>query len=288
MNSIFASPNHISGPFHSYDGVPINSLGNNLMHMLFVYNVACLKKINFCIPKNTHLENLFNLSSYIRPIPEDAICLLKEEYGGNIDEYLLKDLKNVYKFKRLLKEPIQLPENFWVEGWFQALSLMPSEENFNKLIFKQEIQKEYDKNFKFLEIEDNISLHYRGSDFKNHAIGWGDMRLPFEYYKLCLESAKDLGIKRVNVFSDQKELILENLKLFKNDFEFYFISNNSYMDWYCLYKSKNLISSNSTFCWSAGLYNKNYIFQPRKFLLKNNEKDVLFPSDVYYNNSIVI
>jgi hypothetical protein len=289
MNNIFASPSHISGPFHTYEGVKISSLGNNLMHFFFIYNLACTKNLNLFLPISTHLENLLDITHLIKPLPSDAVCVFKEEFGGTIDEYFLKDLKNIHKSNRLLKEQnLPLPLNFWVEGWYCANSLMPSQENINKLNFQKNIIEEYEANFKFLEKENHISLHYRGTDFKTHPIGWGDMRLPFRYYKQCLNEAKAKGIKVINVFSDKKDEIIENLKEFKNDFEFYFISNTCYMDWYCLFKSKNLISSNSTFCWSAGLYNKDIVFQPKKFLLYNVDRNVLFPTDVYYNKSIVI
>jgi hypothetical protein len=289
MNNIFASPGHISSRAHTYDGVQITSLGNHVMHFFFIYNLACTKNFNLFLPIHTHLENLFDIAHLIRPLPSDAVCVFKEEYGGSIDEYYLKDLKNVHKSNRLLKElNLPLPKNFWVEGWYYANSLMPTQENINKLKFQKSILKEYEANFKFLEQEDHISLHYRGSDFKNHQIGWGDMRLPFKYYRDCLNTAKAKGIKVVNIFSDKKDEIVENLKEFKNDFDFNFTSNTAYMDWFCLFKSKNLIASNSSFCWSAGLYNKDIVFQPKKFLLYNVDRNVLFPTDVYYNKSIVI
>jgi len=286
--SIFSSTNHISGPVHYRNGVKISSLGNNILHLLYILHFAKRKNIDFFVSRDTQLENIFDLSAFKKQIPADAVCLFAEEFGAEIDEFVEKDKRNNTNAYNLLNNNISLPENFWVEGWFYNYSLMPTYDIFKNLKIKQEMIDQFNKDFSFLEREDNLSLHYRGTDFQNHAIGWGDMRLPQKYFTDSLEYAKQFNFKTVNIFSDQKDTIIEYVKPFKSDFSFNLISNDCYMDWLCLHKSKCLIASNSSFCWTASLYNKKFLTQPKNYLLYNFDTDKSVPTDIYIKESKIL
>ena len=60
------------------------------------------------------------------------------------------------------------------------------------------------------------------------------------------------------------------------------ISVNVCIDWLILLKSKNLICSNSSFCYTAGWYSKEMVYQPDKFFTRYIKTDLHYPAFPYY------
>ena len=88
------------------------------------------------------------------------------------------------------------------------------------------------------------------------------------------------------LFSDEIDTLLEYLKDFKIDTRI--INNQSPIeDWLSLMLSKNIIQSNSSFCWTASLFNKNISFQPRHGYGYNDNFGPI-PYGFYMNNSIIV
>jgi hypothetical protein len=272
---------------------PNASFGNHMLHMMFTLNMSVKRDLNLKIATNTNLEELFDLSELKSDMPSDAFCFFAEAYGGDYSEYSAKDLANIIDSHRLLYDNnINLPNNFWVDGWFHNSSLFPAYSDFSKLKIKTSVLEEINIKYGHIFNDTHISLHYRGTDFANCAYGWGDVRLSAEYYLNSLNFIRTNKphIQAVNIFTEDKAFY-ENIGLFESTFptlKFNIISDEYYKDWLCLHLSKNIICSNSTFCLAAAAYNKNLIIQPKKFLLREKNTNISVPTNPFFSNSYII
>lgn len=272
---------------------PNASFGNHMLHMMFTLNLSVKRNLNLKIATNTNLEDIFDLSEYRDVMPPDAFCFFAEAYGGDYNEYSAKDLSNIFVSHRLLYDKnLELPNNFWVDGWFHNSALFPSYSDFCKLKVKPELIKEINSKYGHIFKNDHISLHYRGTDFVNCGYGWGDVRLSAEYY---IESLNFIiknkpYITNVNVFTEDKTFYetVEKFKPLFSSLTFTIFSDTYYADWLCLHLSKNIICSNSTFCLAAAAYNKDVVIQPKKFLLRERETNISVPTNPFFANSIII
>jgi hypothetical protein len=271
-----------------------SSFGNHLLHLFFCLNFSIKRNLNFKIPVNSNLDLLFNLSEYKETIPPDTVCVFREEYNiGDVNDHFNKDCSNlITSFKMLYEKKINLPDNFYVEGWFSHVSLFPSYSDFCKLKIHNNLKNEVIEKFSEVLKENSICMHYRGTDFGTY-YGWGDSRLPLNYYKKCLKHIIEnhKHIKNVFVFTDDNNF-QEKIKLLEKEFpNFIFkrISEQVHIDWLIMHLSKNIISSNSTFALTATAYNKNVSYQPSKFLLHNKENcDFSIPPNPFFIFSHII
>jgi hypothetical protein len=98
------------------------------------------------------------------------------------------------------------------------------------------------------------------------------------------------NIKNIFIFSEDTKQGLELVSFIKkiNDlFNVKFIQNEYNIDWTCLHLSKNIISSNSSFCLTACI-NKDIIYQPKKYQLRNTPLDGTYPSQPFFNHSYIL
>jgi len=270
------------------------SFGNHLMHLMFCLNFSIKRNLNLKITVNSNLDTLFDLSEYKDFNQQDAICIFNEEYDLNdANEHYRKDCKNLITcFRMLYENKINLPDFFYVKGWFPHVALFPSYSDFCKLKIRDDIKNKVISKFSKVLENDSICLHYRGTDFGNF-YGWGDCRLPIDYYNKCLKHVTDnyKHIKNVFVFTVDNDF-QEKIKILKNEFSnlsFNTISEEYYIDWTIMHLAKNIISSNSTFALTATAYNKTIVYQPNKFLLNNNENcDFSIPSNPFLTSSHII
>lgn len=282
MKTIFASKQHLLG--HG----PNQSFGNHMLHLFYVYNVSNTRKINLGIPCNSNLDTLLELDGFKKNYPNDIVCLFRESFGGGYEIFSKKENENMLNSLKIIKDDnLILPNNFYVEGWFWHEQLSPDSKIFENIKIKN-THIDFVKN-KYPEIflNDTIVLHYRGTDFRNHSIGWGNLSLPVSYYMDSIDVvSKHINIKNCVIVSDEPETILNSI----NHLPFNFIITNEeyYIDWLILHLSKNVICSNSSFCWTACLHNKDLTIQPKGFFMYNLDKNKTFPPNVYYKNSILV
>ena len=82
------------------------------------------------------------------------------------------------------------------------------------------------------------------------------------------------------------DTLLDYLKDF--NIKYRVINNQSTIeDWLSLMLSKNIIQSNSSFCWTASLFNKKISIQPRNGYGFNDNFGPI-PYGFYMNNSIIV
>jgi hypothetical protein len=272
---------------------PNASFGNHMLHMMFTLNMSVKRNLNLKIGTETNLEQIFDLSEYKSELPSDAHCYFAEDYGGGFHEYRQKDLANIINSLRLLyDENLALPNNFWVDGWFHNTALFPSYEDFCKLKIRQDVLQGVHNKYSHIFDDSHIALHYRGTDFANWPNNWGDVRLSAQYYIDSLHCVIKNAphITNVNVFTDDKAFF-QTVDQLRNTFPaltFNIIQDEYYIDWLCLHLSKNIICSNSTFCQTAAAYRKNVVVQPKKFILREKETDICFPTNPFFTNAFII
>lgn len=263
------------------------SFGNHLLHLFYIYNLSKKRGLKLNINCNSNLDNLLDLSSYkTNYIP--STCFFEERYGGQVDEYIEKDKYNLENLERFLTDSsVDFPDNFYMNGWFWYYNTSPDISIFNDIKIKPELIEYVKIKYPHILRDDCVTLHYRGTDFKSHTIGWGDIRLPIQYYKDSIDDiVKDRKIKKITVVSDDSQFILQNLKEY--NIEIIPSNENYFIDWLIIFLSKNLISSNSSFCWTAGLFNKDLIIQPKGFFLYSIDNNKIYPTNVYYKKSKII
>jgi hypothetical protein len=231
------------------------------------------------------LDELFNLDHFRNSSHLDPVLLYTEKYGGSIDEHVQKEIENNNFFSELLAGNIETPESFYMKGWFWNSVFLPEEDIFKDIQIKEELLNILEKNHGYLKDPSTLVVHYRGTDFLNHSIGWGDLRLKSEYYEKCISdffSSNKVG-KIVIISDEHPDFLVDLCERYSNDV--ISTANDYLIDWLILLRSKNLVCSNSSFCYTAGWYSKNIVYQPDRFFTRYIRKDLSYPTFPYYKNT---
>lgn len=271
---------------------PNKSFGNHLSHLMFCYNFSKKRGYQLHINCESSLDKVFNLQSFKSKINESFINYFSESYSQSIAKLQELDRSNLDICLKILNDSsLDIPSNIYFSGWFYNTPLYPDESFFEDIKINEEVQKYIYKNLNKIFDENAICVHYRGTDFNGH-LGY-DLRLPFSYYEKCILHMREYhkNIKKVFVFSEDKNEannLINFLKLVNSELSFEFIQNEYFIDWSCLHFSKNIISSNSSFCLTACVGKKNIIYQPDKYQLRNTPLNGCYPSEPFFKNSYVL
>ena len=277
-----------------------NFLGNKLLHIFFVINAAHEKNMEPILPKKTIISQLFDINDeylydfnheYIKNyILKNINCQYRENsafsyYNSkNIFEYFLKkslaklntrtkNLKlSIDQSKRQYQEGVNffksknINEHFFVKGHFWSYSLMPKKEVlFDYINIKQDLVDNLKKKFPDCDSDEILCLHYRATDYDDHLSEFFHKRikLPKQYYINALEKINYKNFKKIYCLSDNINEFKDLLKYIDCFENFHFVKNNSNIeDWIFIYLCQNIIQSNSSFCWTASLFNKKESIQP--------------------------
>lgn len=285
LKNIFTSPNHLKNT-----GVN-QSFGNHLSHLMFCYNFSKKKNYNLNISTDTNLSTVFEIEKYKNKQFNNITTVFSESFCPDIVELKKLDRLNLINSLNLLNnETLKLPDNISVAGWFYNTPLF-SKSFFDEIKIKKHILDYIEKNLNKIFDSDSIVVHYRGTDFNGH-LNY-DLRLPFEYYEKCVLHMREnhKNIKNLYIFSDDKIQSLNLIKFIKNidsSLNIELIQNEYFIDWTCLHLSKNIISSNSSFCLTACIYNKEICYQPYKYQLRNTPLDGVYPCEPFFKNSYIL
>lgn len=261
---------------------PNESFGNHVLHLFACWTISKKLNINLSINSSSNLDDVFDFEK--KDISTN-INLYTEKYGGDMKEHCDKEIENNDFFEKLLSGLIDLPESFYIEGWFWNSIFLPTKEFFSDFKVKPELLREIELNHNFIRDDNTLVIHYRGSDFSNHSIGWGDLRLKEDYYEKCLEDfSENKKNFRVVIVSDEAPNFLINISN-KYSNVVTIEKNNYKIDWLILLLSKNIICSNSSFCYTAGWYEKNIIYQPNQFFTRYKSTDLHYPVFCYYKKN---
>jgi len=267
------------------------SFGNHLCHLMFCHNFSKKRNYKLNICTDTNLSSIFELDEYKSTWNNNIVNYFSESFVHDIEELKKIDRLNLNKSLNLLNdETLDIPDNISVTGWFYNTPLY-SKSFFNDIKIKKDIIDFLNQNFSRVFEKNSISIHYRGTDFNGH-LGY-DLRLPFEYYEKCIHHMikNHKNIKNIYVFTDDSFECLKLIDIIKNidsSFNIELIQNEYYIDWACLHFSKNIISSNSSFCSTACIYDKEICYQPNKYQLRNTPIDGVYPSEPFFKNSYIL
>lgn len=259
------------------------ALGNKIQHLLFVINYADKQNIKPCVSVDSNLDRLFDLSVLKEFVDDDhykSIPLVYAEEDAFRTNRLNKYLKFLFRDSRLRESLKRSYDEYLVEeklletrfnypsirmiGHFWHYDLMPDLSIFKKYCpVRKEIIEKVKLNYPSLESTKSVAVHYRGTDFKKHLrqIFKEPICLPASYYLAGLRKMEEkLGEDiEYHLFSDEMDFLTD---IFKNK-KVIVHKDDLYTDWCALFLSKNIISSNSSFCWTASLYNKSNLVQPK-------------------------
>lgn len=261
---------------------PNQSLGNHILHLFGCFAIAKKLGIGLYVGCVSNLDELFNLEKFNAPVPPPPVLLYHEKHGGSIEDHVRNEVENNDFFVNLLSGNIEIPDSFYIKGWLWNSLFLPDPDIFDHLIIRDDLQEKSDIKSTELNLESSLVIHYRGTDFSNHSIGWGDVRLREEYYIKCLE---DFFMERkacdiIIVSDDDTDFLYDICKKYSSEVK---IEKNNYLiDWLILLKSKKLICSNSSFCYTAGWKDKEVVYQPSKFMTRYIDTDLHYPVYPYY------
>jgi hypothetical protein len=276
---IYSDPNRLTLDNHN------GSYGNKILHILFIANLceihdrdpigtgktnlACILKFNFesVNPEDypPKLKCAFRESeSYFRkPIPLLERNTTNRWFVKKREIALSNAEKNYFDQLKFLKTA-RLPDcDIYVSGHFFEFDLMPNHNLFKKYFsIKESVESSVLAHYPGLKSNKSVAVHYRGTDFSNHLRQIFDrgIGLDHNYYLRAQQVAENVLGEDItyHIFSDDPNKIIPAFEgksiVIHND--------TPELDWAAMYHSKNIIQSNSSFCWTAALYNKNLSIQP--------------------------
>jgi hypothetical protein len=266
-----------------YNRYKHGALGNKILHMYFLINLAETRQRIPAFYDNINVNKIFDFNQEFSSPPEkinDFYYVETEPYWiqnffldaiGRKNYYKNKNLKSVVgnakKFhERSLSflEKDQLPDkDIMIRGWFFDYLLMPSFEQVQKYLKpSKSLTQKVLSDIPGIVDKKSVAVHFRGTDFSKH-LSWvfkDGVKLTEQYYRLSIsEIKKELGNDLTfYLFSDEPETL-----------ESFFVGEKTVIHtgsaieaWIALFLAKNVIQSNSSFCWSACLYDKSFSIQP--------------------------
>ena len=261
---------------------PNQSFGNHVLHLYGVWKISKILGIDLSIGTDSNLDEMFILDRFKSKKRVTPSLLFTEKYGGDLYEHIPKEEENNKFFISLLAGEIDTPQDFYINGWLFNSNLLPDENFFEEINVRSELLSEIDNNFSHIKEDSSLVIHYRGTDFSNHSIGWGDLRLREEYYDSCLKDFSRIKkAEKITIVSDETpDFLLDLCSRYTSNVS---LGSNSYLiDWLILLFSRNLICSNSSFCYTSGWYKKDIVYQPSGFLSRYIDKGLPYPLYSYY------
>ena len=313
MNSIYSDFNKINNK----DGKLY--LGNKLLHIFFLINLASKFNLKLKIPKNSNLENLlflkekknyFDFEEFKKiklGFKEESIfnkynseSLLTFYLNNLIDHFKNKEFikfklkeKSFKQFQnaKIFSEQLLLNDDFFVSGNFWHYDLMPSQNIIqNYITLNSDIINKIKKKFPDIESQNTVAIHFRGRDFNSHLRTYfkNGIKLERKYFQTAINTFTQKFGKdyKFYLFSDENETLSDYLKDF--NLKKIVVNNQSAVeDWVSIMLSKNIIQSNSSFCWTASLFNKQVSIQPKNGYGHNDNFGPI-PYGFYMKDSIIL
>ena len=205
---IYTSTNHLlcKGPNQSF--------GNHVLHLYAVYSFAQANGLPFFVTADSNLDEMFDLEAF-KCKGQPSKCIFDEEYGGNLIDYYHKDIRNINKIKRFLSKKEIIDQAVYISGWFYNKLLLPDISFFDRIKIKSDAASRLESK-SYIFNADHLVLHYRGTDFKNHSIGFGDIRLQGEYYDKCIDHfCMSHDLKKIVLIADDVDEALNTISAMK-------------------------------------------------------------------------
>ncbi len=289
--------------------------GNKILHILFLIHLCERKQRMPVAYKGSNIEDIFEFQF---PIIEPTEVQIKNFYyleskafhksifkhlfkyktlyyklyrfsfDNNLNNVVSSHYKAYKQSKKILCETIIPEKDIMISGLFHDYGLMPSHDIFHKyLSIKDNILTDIQIKYPDIYNKKSVAVHYRGTDFSTHLrhLFKKGIQLDEEYYTQAMEKIENIlgSDLTYHLFSDDIPFIQ---KVFK-DKRIVIHNDDAKMDWVSMYLMKNIIQSNSSFCWTASLYNKTLSIQPKDGY-NYHESSGSIPFGFHQENSILI
>ncbi len=262
-----------------------SAYGNKILHILFLINLSEKKqrkpimyresnlndifefKFELVDPRSIHFKSYFFEEQdpfYIQNKILKQFGLNYEFFNKNLNSVITKHYQSYLERKYLLDKQKMPVNDITIKGHFFDYDLMPTFNIFNKYIsLRKELVLYIREKYPNIEAEKSVAVHYRGTDFSTHLkhLFPRGIELDKHYYETATEKTESLIGKDItyHLFSDDIGFLSNIFKRKKTVIH----KDKANLDWIAIYLMKNVIQSNSSFCWTASLYNKFISIQPK-------------------------
>lgn len=268
----------------SYKNLSIpKSLGNHLLNFWFCCSLAKRRGYLLRLPNcNSELDLVLDLK--LGP------CVLKE-YGVSHSEHSAFSGKTPEEVAVLSEQQRQSHLDLLKTGRWMVCSC-----TINGNFWHADLFGDKDEYREFFTIKENpkilpsdgVIIHHRGTDSKTHLrqIYKNGICLPTEYYSSAIEIAKkQLGnsVKFYVVTDDPKDALDIIPK-----FCYTLIDTTPSHAWLAIHYANHIICSNSSFCWTAALWNKGTKIMPSGGYNHNHPGTGVVPAGFYLPGAIIV
>jgi hypothetical protein len=262
------------------------SYGNKLTHVLFLINLSAHHgRVPVMYPGSV-LDEVFEWNEVVMepPATASAVEIAYDEGQPLAKEGTLYSLLGLEKrvpernlsavlvnYHRLHLEQLALlrgarfPDSadVLIRGLFFDSHLMPSVDVFSSALRpRRELIEFVHRKYPTLQDPRSVAVHLRATDFQHHLrdVFPEGIALDDHYYREAARRLEGLMGSDVeyHLFSDDMPRLLrlfEGKRCVSHD-------DRAPADWVGLFLARNVIQSNSSFCWTAALYNKSMSIQP--------------------------
>jgi hypothetical protein len=261
------------------------ALGNKICHLLFLISLCERNNARLAIPVDSNLDEVFDLHDGKRCAPpprrklhyafversafkpDSRLGLWLVTHGIRWRTQSVADAarrsREQFELERAFLESGLPPGAVSVRGHFWHYGLMPSQQAFERSApLRADLRQWLMRRYPDLGEEKSVAVHLRESDFRSHLrhVFKRSILLDDDYYYRAIAAVeRELGAGlRYHLFSDNPARVE---RIFRGK-DCVVHRDPAAADWAALYLARNVIQSNSTFCWTACLYNKAFSIQP--------------------------
>jgi hypothetical protein len=239
--------------------MPVSYMGSNLDD-IFDFNFELIDANKNPVSKYEFIEKD---SFYLQNKLLNALGLQYKFYDNDLKSVVIKNYKHFLERREFLNGKLPA-KDIKIKGHFFDFELMPDVKIFNKYIsIKKGILETLKKKYNKIESSNNVAVHYRGTDFSTHLkhIFPMGLKLDSSYYEASMNIIEQRLGRDVtyHLFSDEIDMVE---KIFKGK-KIVVHDDTPALDWAAMFQIPNIIQSNSSFCWTAALYNKKISIQPK-------------------------
>lgn len=271
------------------------ALGNKILHVLFTLKIAERHGLKPIIPISSNLDDLFDYKGDMKQLmsQEDLarVPIIYQEqtaFGGKTPQDTVAASRTQFEMHKQFLETLKPTSDFSVKGHFWHYELMPKASTFNSYLGIRTTLLEHLLNkYPSITNPNVVAVHMRDTDFATHLTNIfprGIMLDDAYYTRAIMEAERVLGTDiEYHLFSDN---ISRLSNLFKGR-KFIAHDDSAAHDWAAMFVIKKIVLSNSSFSWTAALYNKEFIMLP-ECGYNYHEASGSVPYGFYFPNSRII
>jgi hypothetical protein len=260
------------------------ALGNKICHLLFLISLCERHDAKLAVSIDSNLDEVFDLQAHKhrellagrkvkRVFVEKSASRPRSRLGLWLLKHGVPFRQPIADAARRSREQFEVELAFLTRrlpagavsarGHFWHYPLMPSQTAFERYApVRADVREQVLRQYPDLCRDECVAVHLRESDYRSHLrhVFKRSIVLDDDYYHRAIGAVESQLSNRLryHLFSDNPERIA---RIFRGK-DFVLHRDPPAVDWTALHLSRNVIQSNSTFCWTACLYNKRLSIQP--------------------------